>query len=168
MKKIILLISLTLIIGCKSKKNTVAAHAPEAKITKVAITEISPELKDKAYELGRRVLMTCNISKFKPFNTAEATESVISNMTKERLTKTCLKFRLKYGDFRDLQLMEVYKNKHDKTTIYRYKALYEKKIANKELRMTMNEQNQVSSIKSLDWMDAFQNSEATYTNKSQN
>ena len=159
MKNIIFLISLTIVIGCKSKKNAVVAAPPEVKITKVALSEVNSDVKEKAYELGRRVLMTCNISKFRPFNINEATPSVISNMTKERLTKTCLKFRLKYGDFKDLQLVEVYRNKPEKSTIFRYKALFEKKIANKELRLTMNEKTQVSSVKSLDWVDAFQKKE---------
>jgi hypothetical protein len=151
-KKIILLLAICCFIGCKSKKQTVVV-APEPKITKVPVVEVAPEVKDKAYELGRRVLMTCNISKFKPFNSNEATPSVIKNMTKERLTKTCLKFRLKYGDFRDLELQEILKDKKQKTTVFRYKAMYEKKIANKELRVTMNESNQVSAIKSLDWVN---------------
>ena len=78
-------------------------------------------------------------------------------MTQERLTKTCLKFRLKYGDFKDLQLVEAFKDNNDNTTLFRYKALYEKKIANKELRVFLNEQNQISAVKSLDWVDTFQN-----------
>ena len=99
--------------------------------------------------------MTCNTSKFKPFNENEATPSVIKNMTQERLTKTCLKFKLRYGDFKDIELVSVYKIKTDNTTLFRFKALYEKKIANKELRVTLNESNQVSAIQSLDWTDPF-------------
>jgi hypothetical protein len=163
MKKIVLLLSLALLIGCKSKKEVVAVKPPEPKTTKVIVAEVDPELKEKAYDLGRRILMTCNSSKFKPFNTSEATPSVIKNMTKERLTKTCLKFRLKYGDFRDLELIEVFKVKKEKTIVFRYKALYEKKIANKELRLTMNEKNQVASVKSLDWVDNFQKKQPTTT-----
>lgn len=151
-KRFILLVVICLFIGCKSKKEAVV-KPPEPKITKVEIVEVAPEVKEKAYELGKRVLMTCNISKFKPFNSSEATPSVIKNMTQERLTKTCLKFRLKYGDFKDLELQEILRNKMEKTTVFRYKALYEKKIANKELRVTMNEHNQISAIKSLDWVN---------------
>jgi hypothetical protein len=40
-------------------------------------------------------------------------------------------------------------------TIFRFKALYTKAVANKELRVYMNEKNQVSAIKSMDWIDAF-------------
>ena len=150
---LILMCSLFLIVGCKSKKGT---KKPEVK--KVEVFEkdkINEVQKDKAYDAGKRILMTCNTSKFKPFNSSEATPTVIKNTTQDRLTKTCLKFRLKYGDFRDIQLVEVIHNKTDKTNIYRYKALYEKKIANKELRVTMNEEDKVSAIKSLDWVDKY-------------
>jgi len=159
MRKIILLFSLALLLGCKSKKNAVAAPPPEPAITKIATTEVNQDIKDKAYELGRRILMTCNSSRFKPFNANEATPSVIKNMTKERMTKTCLKFRLKYGDFKDLQLIEIYKNKPENLTVFRYKALYEKKIANKELRLTLNDKTQLSSVKSMDWIDSFEKNE---------
>lgn len=154
MRKIIFICCLIVMAGCKSKKN--GTSAPEVlKTSKIETTEINSVQKNKAYDLGKRVLMTCNTSKFKPFNTSEATPSVIQNTTQDKLTKTCLKFRLKYGDFKDLQLVEVYQNKADQSNIYRFKALYEKKIANKELRVTMTEDNLVSSIKSLDWVDKF-------------
>jgi hypothetical protein len=96
--------------------------------------------------------MTCNTSKFKPFNTTEATSSVIQNTTEER-DKTCT-FRQYYGTFKDLELVEVYKNNYDKTTIFRYKAMYSKKVANK-FRVSMNVENKVSAIKSLDWVILF-------------
>lgn len=154
MKKIIFICCLVVMIGCKSKKTKTTA--PEKiKTTNVETSEINSAQKSKAYDLGKRVLMTCNTSKFKPFNSTEATQTVIQNTTQDKLTKTCLKFRLKYGDFKDLQFVEVQENKADKTYIYRFKALYEKKIANKELRVTMTEDNLVSSIKSLDWKDKF-------------
>lgn len=147
--------TILLLIGCKSKKGTTAPEPEKAKIVKLALSEIDNSQKNKAYELGKRVLMTCNTSKFKPFNESEATLSVIKNTTEERLTKTCTRFRQYYGTFIDLQLIEVYKNNTDGTTVFRYKALYTKKVANKELRVLLNEENKVSSIKSLDWVDSF-------------
>ena len=154
MKKILIVFSLLLLIGCKSKK--IAVEEPKkANFEKISFTEINDLQKDKAYDLGKRVLMTCNTSKFKPFNTTEATSSVIQNTTEERLTKTCTRFRQYYGTFKDLELVEVYKNNYDKTTIFRYKAMYSKKVANKELRVSMNVENKVSAIKSLDWVDSF-------------
>lgn len=154
MRKILFICSLLLIIGCKSKKNT-AAKPEVKKVETIAMTEVDMAQRTKAYDAGKRILMTCNTSKFKPFNSTEATPTVIQNTTQERLTRTCLKFRLKYGDFRDIQLIEVVHDKKAKTNIYRFKALYEKKIANKELRVTMNPDNKVSAIKSLDWVDKF-------------
>lgn len=154
MKKILIVFSLLLLIGCKSKK--IAVEEPKkANFEKISFTEINTMQKDKSYDLGKRVLMTCNTSKFKPFNITEATSSVIQNTTEERLTKTCTRFRQYYGTFKDLELVEVYKNNYDKTTIFRYKAMYSKKVANKELRVSMNVENKVSAIKSLDWVDSF-------------
>jgi hypothetical protein len=148
---------LVLIVACKSKTT---GTAEETKVPKSAFTVLKPSEADaaqsrKAYELGKRVLMTCNTSKFKAFNSSEATPSVIENTTQARLTKTCHAFRLKYGDFKDIRLVTVYRNERDKSHIYRYKAEYTKPIANKELRVTMNAENKVSSIKSADWVDNY-------------
>lgn len=156
MKKLIIVLSIFLLIGCKSKNVVTVPVKPEvAKVERLGLSEISESQKSKAYDLGKRVLMTCNTSKFKPFTLNEATSSVIKNTTEERLTKTCARFRQYYGTFIDLQLVEAYRNNFDKTTVFRYKALYSKKVANKELRVTMNSENKVSSIKSLDWVDLY-------------
>ena len=174
MKKIILILSLIMIIGCKSKTPTKSTNKTTSttKTTKpttpkievgekkngvenIALGAVNERELNKAYELGKRVLMTCNTSKFKPFTTEEATAQVIKNTTQERLTKTCLKFRLKYGDFIDLKLVEVYKINKDDSMVFRYKALYEKEIANKELQVTLDKDMKVSAIKSLDWVDTY-------------
>lgn len=156
MKKIIIALGLLLLIGCKSK-NVVTTEPIKATFEKISVAATNDAQKEKSYDLGKRVLMTCNTSKFKPFNSTEATASVIQNTTEDRLTKTCTRFRQYYGTFKDLQLVEVYKNNANETTIYRYKAMYSKKVANKELRVSMNQENKVSAIKSLDWIDTFQN-----------
>ncbi|MEZ7506520.1 hypothetical protein [Flavobacterium sp. Arc2] len=158
MKKIILLFSLIVLIGCKSKKPDTTTEAIPEVVTFVRLTstEVDANLKTKAYQLGKRILMTCNTSKFKPFNNSEATRSVIDNITEEKLSKTCAKFRQRYGDFKDLKLMQIYKDNETRTTIFRYKALYTKAVANKELRVYMNDQSQVSAIKSMDWSDTFE------------
>lgn len=153
MKNLIIILSVLLLIGCKSK--SIDKKPIEIKIVKLAFSEVDENQKNKAYELGKRVLMTCNTSKFKPFNESEATQSVIQNTTEEKLTKTCTRFRQYYGTFKDLQLVEIYKNIDDKITVFRFKALYTKKIANKELRVSLNEENKVSAIKSMDWVDTF-------------
>jgi hypothetical protein len=156
MKKLIIVLSIFLLIGCKSKNVVTAPAEPEvAKVERLGLSEISESQKNKAYDLGKRVLMTCNTSKFKPFTSNEATPTVIKNTTIERLSKTCNRFRQYYGTFIDLQLVEAYRNNFDKSTVFRYKAIYSKKVANKELRVTMNSENKVSSIKSLDWINSF-------------
>lgn len=154
MKKLIVILSLIALVGCKSKK----AHQSEPKaneIVKLALTQVNNSQKNKAYELGKRVLMTCNTSKFKPFTASEATTSVINNITIEKLSKTCAKYRQWYGTFKDLELAEVYQNNNDQTTVYRFRALYTKKVANKELRVFIDANNLVSAIKTSDWTDAF-------------
>lgn len=155
MKKILILFCLIAFVGCKSKKTvTTTKPVTEAKLTKINLDKVDADQKKKAYDLGKRVLMTCNTSRFKKFTASEATPTVIKNTTEERLTKTCHNFRLKYGEFKEIRLVEVLRNKKEKLTVYRYKADYSKKIANKELRVSMNDQNQVAAIKSLDWKDA--------------
>jgi hypothetical protein len=114
---------LLLLIGCKSK--TVSRNTEDIKIKKISATEVNSNQENKAYSLGKRVLETCNTSKFKPFNETEVTKSVMENTTEERLTKTCLRFRQYYGSFIDLKLDGVYKTKQE--TIYRYHALYTKR-----------------------------------------
>jgi hypothetical protein len=171
MKKIILILCLIVFFGCKSKKikpiepiesieiveEADIKNPKEIQIEKLALYVVDSNLKSKAYELGKRMLLTCNTSKFKPYNESEATTSVINNITETRLSKICTKYRVRYGTFKDLQLVEIFKNNTDKTTIFRYKALYTKKVANKELRVFMNDENKVSSIKTMDWLDLYDN-----------
>lgn len=155
MKKLIFLTAILLVvIGCKTNKSIITNPKTASTIIKIAVGDINDTQKIKAYELGKRVLMTCNTSKFKPFTPDEATPSVIQNTTQERLTKTCQRFRQYYGTFEDLKLIEAYTIKSDNSIIFRYKALYSKNVANKELRVTMTSTNKVSSIKSLDWNDS--------------
>jgi hypothetical protein len=154
MKKILILLCLMAFFGCKTKKTT-ARPSIETKATRISMDKVDVEQKKKAYDLGKRVLLTCNTSRFKKFSASEATPEVIKNTTEERLTKTCHNFRQKYGEFKEIRLVEVLRNKKEKLTIYRYKADYSKKIANKELRVMMNDNNQVAAIKSLDWKDSY-------------
>lgn len=155
MKKIIVFFVLIAMVGCKSKKVNSTPELEEVKTVQLALASVDANQKGKAYDLGKRILMTCNTSKFKPFNTTEATQSVINNITLERLSKTCAKHRQWYGTFLDLKLVEVYQNSAEQSTVYRFKALYTKKVANKELRVFMNDGNQLTAIKTLDWNDTF-------------
>jgi hypothetical protein len=154
MKKISFLLIFCLALACKSKKVSVD-KTTVADIERVADNKIDRVQKEKTTVLGKQILMTCNTSKFIPFTEKEATTEVRKNMTLKRLTKICSKFQQKYGDFKDLKFVEAYQDNTNQTIIYRYKALYEKKIANKELRMTVNKNNQIASVNSKDWKDIF-------------
>jgi hypothetical protein len=174
MKKLALLLCLTLSFACKSKK-VISTQVPiettlgneevtdESKedekdkvdFVKLNSTTVNAVQKRKSYELGKRILMTCNTSKFKPFTNAEATTTVINNITIDKLSAICNRYRQYYGSFNDIELVETLQNTKNKTTIYRYKALYSKKVANKELRVTMNPDNKVSAIQTMDWVNAF-------------
>lgn len=153
MKNKILVLTLLLLIGCKSKPVYVKPVVIE--YIKVPLSEVDENQKKRAYDLGKRVLMICNTSKFIPFKESEATPSVIQNTTLEKHSKVCLKFRARYGSFIDIKLMEVYKNTTENQTLFRYKALYEHSNANKELRVTLNQENKVSSLKTMDWENLF-------------
>ena len=152
MKKIFVIGFILLLIGCKTKQKTVEAPALPS-MSVISTNDVPANLKTKAYTLGKRVLMTCNTSRFKPFTADEATPSVIQNTTAERLSKVCHKFRVKYGDFKEIELAEVLKNNRDGSYIFRYKAKYQRDFAKKELRVTMDKNQKVSAIKSTDWVD---------------
>jgi hypothetical protein len=174
MKKYLFIIITILLVSCKAKAPTTPTKPEEIKtetptpenvvvpevkpieqFVVLNVSEINSNQKTKAYQLGKRVLNTCNTSKFKAFSTSEAIPSVIENTTEIRLTKTCLKFKLRYGDFIDLELQEVIKDNISNEIIYRYKALYSKEIANKELQVYMNSKNQITALKSKDWDEKF-------------
>jgi hypothetical protein len=152
LKKVALLGLILLVVGCKTKQIATEFKLPELSI--VTTDEIPSDLKTKAYNLGKRILMTCNTSRFKPFTTSEATASVIKNTTQERLSKVCHKFRVRYGNFEELYLTEVLKNNRNNSYIFRYKAKYERDFAKKELRVTIDKNQKVSAIKSTDWVDS--------------
>lgn len=152
MKKLFVIGCVLLLIGCKTKQKTAEAPALPA-MSLLAKEEIPANLKTKAYTLGKRVLSTCNTSRFKPFTAEEATPSVIQNTTAERLSKVCHKFRVKYGNFKEIYLEEVLKNNRDDSYVFRYKAKYERDFAKKELRVTIDKNQKVSAIKSTDWVD---------------
>ena len=154
MKKCILISCLLLIIGCKTKQ--INGKTIEKGIGASELNSVEKIQKDKAYELGKRLLITCNTSKFKPFTAEEATATVIKNTTQERLSKVCHKFRVKYGDFKELYLTKVLKNDSQNSYIFRYKAKYEREFAKKELRVTMDKNQKVTAIKSTDWVDTIE------------
>ncbi|OYU81251.1 MAG: hypothetical protein CFE23_05665 [Flavobacterium sp. BFFFF1] len=150
MKKLVAISFILLLsIGCKARKSGPA-------IVMIDMPEVNATAKNRAYELGKRVLNSCNTSRFTPFTNEEATAQLIKNITPEKITKTCQKFRIKYGKFKDIELSQVLKNKADNSLIFRYKAQYQWKHTLKELRVVVNEEGKVSAIKSTNWVDLYQ------------
>lgn len=141
-------------IACKTKN--VNGKKIGKSVDPTEMSAADEALKNKAYELGKRILTTCNTSKFKPFTQSEATAKVIAKSTPENIKKICVKYNLKYGLFKDLEFVEMVPNKTDNTKIYRFKALFEYTKANKELRVTMNSENKASAITTKDWEDTFE------------
>ncbi|OOG74170.1 hypothetical protein [Flavobacterium sp. A45] len=154
MKKVILVCCLLSIIGCKTK--TVNGKVIGKSVEASEISAVDEVQKNKAYELGKRILLTCNTSKFTPFTKSEATDKVIANSTVKKVKEIGAKYSLKYGAFKDLEFVEMIPNKTDNTNIYRFKALFDYAKANKELRVTMNSENKASAITTKDWKDEFE------------
>ncbi|WP_348799587.1 hypothetical protein [Flavobacterium adhaerens] len=154
MKKYILISCLLVVFACKTKNVNGKKIGNEISATELNADQEAQ--KNKAYELGKRILMTCNTSKFTPFNKSEATEKLIANSTEKKVKEIGAKYSLKYGRFKDLEFVEMVPNKTDNTNIYRFKAHFDYAKANKELRVTMNSENKASSIATKDWKDDFE------------
>lgn len=151
MKKLIALLSILLILSCKSKNPTSisAAELEKYEVKRyetLNIKDVASIKKNRAYELGKRLMETCNTSKFKSFNSSEATESVIKNATIEKVSKTCQKINMRNGKFIDLNLIEVVQDKETDDFIFKYDIKYEKKYFQRELKIVVNNDNKVSSI----------------------
>lgn len=149
MKKIVFLfLIISVLFSCKSKKVTVNS-SPEKRYDTIAeakYSEVKSIKTKRAYELGKRLLETCNTSRFKSFNSSEATESVIKNATVEKVSQTCQKINNRNGKFLDLNLIEII---HDKATddyIYRYDIKYQKKFYQRQLRIVINSEDKVAGI----------------------
>jgi hypothetical protein len=155
MKKITIACCLLLLVGCQTKKTALPPELKKPSVVKLNNTEINSLQKSRTYELGKRVLMTCNTSAFKPFITEEATSQVIQKMTRESISLTCQNILRGFGKFNDMQLMEAYRMEKEKLTIFRYKCDYEKKHCVKELRVTINNEDKITSITTKDWSDDF-------------
>lgn len=154
MKRIIILCCLLALMGCKTKQ--VHSKSTEKSVPAAEITKEVESQEKKAHDLGKRILMTCNTSKFTPFTRSEATDKVIANSTLENIKKICSKYNEKYGAFKDLEFVEKVHNKADNSNVYRFKAQFEDNTANKELRVTMDADNKASAISTKDWKDEFE------------
>lgn len=140
--------SITL-VSCKGKKSTV--EKPATKSFGKAIIAVKPESveevkKDRAYDIGRRLLESCNTSRFKTFNGVEATEKVRQNATREKISAICKKINQRNGRFLNINLIDITFNKKTKEHIFRYSIGYEKTLYKRELFVTINPANQVSAI----------------------
>jgi hypothetical protein len=77
MKKIVFLFCLFLLLGCKSKKGISSpSETDKPTVINLSMSEVNTIQKNRAYELGKRVLMTCNTSTFKSFTSEEATPEI--------------------------------------------------------------------------------------------
>ena len=154
MKKVIIVCCLLLLLGCKTK--TINGKTMGKSVETTEMSSVEDAQKNKAYELGKRVLKTCNNDPFKPFTKMEATDKVIAKSTPDNIKKICVKYNLKYGLFKDLEFVEMIANKTDNANVFRFKALFEYAKANKELRVTMNSDNKASAISTKDWKDQYE------------
>ena len=139
-----------LIVSCKSKKTGATTEKPIKKVEK-SVTIVKPEeveevKKDRAYDIGRRLLESCNTSRFKTFNSTEATDKVRQNASREKISAICKKINQRNGRFQNITLIDITFNKKTKEHVFRYNIGYEKKLHKRELFVTVNAENQVSAI----------------------
>lgn len=140
MKKLFLVILLiSLLNSCKSTK-------PENSAIIIESNKVESIKKNRAFDLGTRLLESCNTSKFKAFTKEEATEKVIQNATPEKISLTCQKIRQRNGKFNYIKLLDVTYLKESEEYIFRYNIDYEKKYFMRELSVTINKENKVSAI----------------------
>ncbi len=137
---------ITLLISCKSKKKTDEAFKGEKKIVLVKPNEVENIKINRAYDLGKRLLETCNTSTFKVFSKDEATEKVIANATPEKIATTCKKINLRNGKFLSLDLIDIKFNPISEEYYFRYNIQFEKKLFKRELFVTINKENKVAAI----------------------
>ena len=134
--------------SCKSKKvvSDVKDDTTKETVTVIKPTEVDKIKSDRAYDLGKRLLETCNTSKFKAFTKNEATDKVIANATAEKISNTCKKINQRNGKFLGLKLLDIKYDKLLDEYTFRYDINYEKKLYKRELYVVVNAQNKVSAI----------------------
>jgi transposase len=139
MKLKLTLFSLLFIVSCKSKRIENTAVLVES-------SKVESVKKNRAFDLGTRLLESCNTSRFKPFSKEEATERVIQNATLDKISSTCQKIRQRNGKFNYIKLLDITYIKTTDDYIFRYKIDYEKKYFMRELSVTIDKDNKVSAI----------------------
>jgi hypothetical protein len=150
MRKIMLLLCLALLFSCKSKKNSttkpVTVKPTEKPSNLVKPEEVEAIKKDRAYDIGKRLLESCNTSRFKAFSSSEVTDKVRQNATKEKISTICKKINQRNGRFLGINLIDITRDKKTKDLIFRYNIDYEKKMYKRELKVTVNAENKVSAM----------------------
>ncbi|MDI9257147.1 MULTISPECIES: hypothetical protein [Flavobacterium] len=141
MKRIIWVCVVLLLISCKSKN-----AAADKTISIVKPEEVELIKKNRAQDLGKRLLETCNTSRFKAFSSTEATEKVRQNANKEKIAAVCKKINQRNGRFLGINLIEITYNKLTDEHVFHYNINYEKKYFKRELYVTVNAENKVSAI----------------------
>lgn len=142
-----------MLASCKSKHpNTSEVHKRESvevksRFEKINLKEVNNQKLTRAYNLGKRLLETCNTSRFKVFSKEEATDKVLKNAKVEKISKTCQKILMRNGKFIDLSLLEVTQDNETEDLLFRYKIEYEKKYFERELYVTINSEGKVSKMK---------------------
>ena len=147
MKKIIIVFCLLAFLSCKTKKSITETNETAVKSVKIINSnDVDSKVSDKALNLGTRLLETCNTSKFKPFNSDEATQSVIQKSTLKNISETCKKINFRNGKFISLDLIEIKHDEINNQYIFKYDINYEKKYFKRELTVFINSENKVSSM----------------------
>ena len=145
-KSLLFIVSILLLVSCKSKTPKSAEEIMKARFETISFDKVELTKKTRAYSLGKRLLETCNTSRFKAFSPTEATEKVIKNATIEKITKTCQKIIHRNGRFIDMDLIEIIHDKETDDYVFRYNIKYEKKYFKRDLKVTIDAQNKVSAI----------------------
>lgn len=128
-----------LIVSCKSKK-------PETSFVSIDASKVETIKKDRALDLGTRLLSACNTSKFKRFSDAEATEKVIKNATLKNISTVCRKINFRNGKFLGLKLISILQNTSTNQYTFLYAIDYEKKFYKRQLIVVVDQDNRVSSM----------------------
>lgn len=130
-----------MLVSCKSKNAVV--EKPDNVIKPEAVAAVK---KNRAYDLGKRLLETCNTSRFRAFSSLEATEKVRQNATKEKISNVCKKINQRNGRFLGITLLDITYDKNTDEYLFHYNIEYEKKYFKRELFVTVNAENKVSAI----------------------
>lgn len=138
---------MSITISCKSKKNDIKSEtAIPSRYVKVSVDDVLAIKTNRAYDLGQRLLETCNTSRFKTFTRNEATDKVIQNATVEKITETCQKMNHRNGKFIGLKLIEIIHDLETDNYQFKYKIIYEKTYFERELSIIINSENKVDAI----------------------